>query len=131
MTERPSGMAPPVEAELPDGRRLDLTAPAAELCRRYAEEFPDEEARYGDAWMPWCRHDNQHILHWAVQDAAGFNVLDRQLDWLWDVLAARDFPVERIPRNLELGAEVLTEGGEDDLAGRLRASADRLRTQRG
>ena len=127
MTERPSGMAPPTEAQLPGGRLLELAEPAREICRRYAEEFPDEEARYGDAWMPWCRHDNQHILHWAAQDVSGFTVLDRQLDWLWDILAARDFPVERVPRNLDLGADVMAAHGEDALSARLGEAAERLR----
>jgi hypothetical protein len=127
MTERPGGLAPPAEARLPDGRVVELVEPAAEVCRRYSEEFADEEARYGEAWMPWCRHDNQHILNWAVEDVGGLNDLDRHLDWLWGVLAARDFPVDRLPRNLELGADVMAERGEDEVATRLRQAAGRLR----
>jgi hypothetical protein len=118
-------MAPPDQARLPGGRVVELTEAAAEICRRYAAEFADEEARYGEAWMPWCRHDNQHILNWASEDVAGFNDLDRHLDWLWSLLEARGFPVERIPRNVELGAEVMGERGEADVAERLaRAAAD-------
>src|SRR3954467_419746 len=73
--------------------------------------------------MPWCRHDNQHILNWAAEDVAGFDDLDRHLDWLWDLLAARGFPVERIPRNVELAADVLRERGETDVAEPLAAAA--------
>ena len=129
MTERPGGMAPPAEARLPGGRVVELAEAAAEICRRYAAEFADEEARYGEAWMPWCRHDNQHILNWAAEDVAGFNDLDRHLDWLYDLLAARGFPVERIPRNVELGADVLRERGEDDVAERLARAAGDLRAR--
>ena len=110
---------------------VDLGEPAAEVCRRYATEFADEAARYGEAWMPWCRHDNQHILNWAVEDVGGLNDLDRHLDWLWGVLAAREFPVERVPRNLDLCAEVMGERGEGDVAARLREAAGRLRQTHG
>jgi hypothetical protein len=127
MTERPGGMPPPAEVRLPGGRVVELAEAAAEICRRYAAEFADEESRYGEAWMPWCRHDNQHILNWAAEDVAGFNDLDRHLDWLWDLLDARGFPVERIPRNVELGADVLRERGEADVADRLARSAEGLR----
>ena len=126
MTRPPSGMPPPTESRLPDGRVIDLTEPAAETCRRYAERFADEEARYGEAWMPWCRHDNQHLLNWSVLDLAGLADLDAQVTWLWDVLAARGFPVERIPTNLELAAAVMRERGEGDVADRLEQAAARL-----
>ena len=49
MTEPPSGAPAPVTAELRDGEELDLRALAHEICRRYRYEFPDEQARYGDA----------------------------------------------------------------------------------
>ena len=130
MTERPGGLPPPAETRLPDGRVVELTEPAAEVCRRYAAEFGDEAPRYGEAWMAWCRHDNQHILNWAAEDVAGFNDLDRHLDWLWSVLEGRDFPVERLPRNVDLAADVMRERGEADIAERLAAAAGRLRDQR-
>jgi hypothetical protein len=76
VTEPPSGAPPPVTAELRDGEALDLRALAEEICRRYRDEFPDEEERYGDAGVAWCVHDNQHLLTgpWRSQTAtAGSN----------------------------------------------------------
>lgn len=112
----PSGQAPPAR----------FAEHAVEVCRRYAAEFPDEEARYGDAWMPWCRHDSAYVLDWAAQDVAGLQDLDAQLDWLWRVLEARDFPVERVPRHVALCAEVARERGEEAIAARLEAASERL-----
>ena len=52
-------------------------------------------------------HDNQHLLNWAALDVAGAVVLDEQVAWLARVLAARDFPVDRLARDLELAAAVV------------------------
>ena len=82
MTERPGGMAPPVEARLPGGRVVELAEAAAEICRRSATEFADEQERYGDPGLAWCVHDNQHILNWAVLARGGDVDLDRELAWL-------------------------------------------------
>ncbi len=123
-TSPPSGQPPPTEAATPDGP-VDLAALAAEICRRYDAEFPDERERYGPAGMAWCRHDNQHLLNWAIGDVHGglVDLLD-QVGWLARVLAARDFPLPRLARNLELGADVVTERlGDDALAARLREAA--------
>ena len=119
-TRPPSGQAPPAR----------FAEHAAEVCRRYGAEFPDEEARYGDAWMPWCRHDSAYVLDWAAQDVAGRQDLDAQLDWLWRVLEARDFPVARIPRHVGLCGEVAGEWGEEAIAERLRRAATRLEDRR-
>jgi hypothetical protein len=100
-----------VTATLRDGETLDLRALALEICTRYRAEFPDEEGRYGDAGMAWCVHDNQHLLNWAVTESNGFGGFRSQLEWLAVVLEAREFPLERLARNLELGAEVLREHG--------------------
>ena len=102
----PSGQAPPATATLENGSTLDLVALATEICRRYREEFPDEEGRYGDAGMAWCVHDNQHILNWAVGAANGYVDLEKELSWLARVLEARDFPLERLARDLAIAAEV-------------------------
>jgi hypothetical protein len=109
-TRPPGGTPPPATAILTAGEEpIDLVALAEEICRRYREEFPDERERYGDAGVAWCVHDNQHVLGWAVGARNGYTDLERQLGWLARVLAARDFPVERLARDLEIAAEVVHE----------------------
>ncbi len=122
MTEPPSGHPPPSTAELRDGKVLDLRALAVEICRRYRLEFPDEQERYGEAGITWCIHDNQHILNWAVTDRNGFGGLHAQLEWLAGVLDARDFPVQRLARNLEL-ASVVVEATHRELSETLSEAA--------
>jgi hypothetical protein len=109
VTEPPSGHPPPAEAQLGGGRTLDLRALAEEICRRYRAEFPDEEQRYGEAGMAWCVHDNQHLLNWAVTEANGFGGFERQVEWLAGVLDARDFPLDRLTRDLVIAAAVVQE----------------------
>jgi hypothetical protein len=134
VTERrlspPSGHPPPENATLADGSTVALRPIAEEICARYRTEFPDERERYGDAGVAWCVHDNQHILNWALLADRGWVDLDAQLDWLARVLGARDFPVERLARNLELAADVAEERLGRDGSGparRLRENAERLR----
>jgi len=112
--EPPSGQPPPAEAQLGDGDPLDLAALAREICRRYRSEFPDEAERYGDAGNAWCVHDNQHLLNWAVGSANGYVDFEREVAWLARVLEARDFPLDRLARNLDIGGDVVREqlGGE-------------------
>jgi hypothetical protein len=109
VTEPPSGYPPPVNAELDGGRMLDLRPLAQEICARYRAEFPDEQQRYGDAGIAWCVHDNQHILNWAVTELNGYGGFERQLAWLAGVLEARDFPLDRLARNLDIAAAVSAE----------------------
>jgi hypothetical protein len=118
----PSSSAP--ESASVHGASLDLVAPAREICRRYRLEFPDEEERYGDAGMAWCVHDNQHILSWAAMAVEYGLGMERQLEWLADVLRNRDFPVARLARDLEIAADVI---GDAALAERLRAGAGFVR----
>ncbi|HEX8120790.1 MAG TPA: hypothetical protein VF549_05920 [Solirubrobacteraceae bacterium] len=125
----PSGAAAPLEAVAPGGETVDVRALAQEVCRRYRSEFPDEEERYGDAGRAWCVHDNQYLLHWALLDAQGTTSLDEQVAWLARVLGARDFPLDRLARDLEICADVVTETGgawAADVAARLRAVASGL-----
>jgi hypothetical protein len=109
VTEPPSGHPPPAQAQLRDGRTIDVRALAEEICRRYGAEFPDEEQRYGEAGVAWCIHDNQHILNWAVTEASGFGGFERQIAWLAGVLDARDFPLDRLARDLEIAAAAVEE----------------------
>ena len=119
MTDPPSGSPPPASAGLRSGDTLDLRALAEEICRRYRAEFPDEEGRYGEAGLAWCVHDNQHLLNWAVTEANGFGGFSGHLEWLAGVLSARDFPVERLSRDLEIAAGVVEDAhlGEVLLSG--------------
>jgi hypothetical protein len=122
----PGGGTPsPQEASLPGGESLLLAPLAVEICRRYREEFPDEAERYGEAGVAWCVHDTQYMLFWAALDLAQEGVLAAKLTWLARVLEARDFPLDRLVRDLELAAEVVE--GEHPEAGAL---ADRLRAGR-
>ena len=117
-TQPPSGMPPPQRAILAGADEpIELVPLAEEICRRYRREFPDEHERYGDAGMAWCVHDNQHILNWAVGARNGYVELNDELAWLARVLESRDFPLERLARNLDIAAEVASElPVRDDLA---------------
>ena len=122
----PSGAAAPLEVTAPSGETVDLRDLAKEVCRRYRAEFPDEEERYGDAGQAWCLHDNQYLLHWALLDARGTTSLDEQVAWLARVLETRDFPLDRLARDLELCADVVAGTGAPwagDVAARLRTVA--------
>ena len=109
----PSGHPPPAEAVL-GAHTLPLLPLAQEICRRYREEFPDEQVRYGDAGIAWCVHDNQHLLNWGALAAQGDIDMNVEVEWLAGVLEARDFPLARLARNLDIGAHVIAEhvGGE-------------------
>jgi hypothetical protein len=126
VTEPPTGPAPPESAQLGGGEPLDLRALAEEICSRYRAEFPDEQERYGDAGIAWCIHDNQHIVNWAVTEANGLGGLERQIDWLAGVLVARDFPLDRLVRDLEIAAAVLEEAGTRRPAELLAANSTRV-----
>jgi hypothetical protein len=113
-------MPPPERAILVGADEpIELVPLAEEICRRYRQEFPDEQDRYGDAGMAWCVHDNQHMLNWAVGARNGYVDLNGELAWLARVLEARDFPLERLARNLDIAAAVAAELpiGDDLAAG--------------
>lgn len=131
--EPPSGQPPPTEATLGDGEPLDLAALAREICRRYRAEYPNEAERYGDAGVAWCVHDNQHLLNWGAGAVNGYVDFEREVAWLARVLEARDFPLDRLARNLDIGADVVREtvGGErgERLAGVLAGGAAFVRSK--
>lgn len=132
--EPPSGQPPPAEARLRDAPgALDLAALAREICRRYRAEYPDEQERYRDAGHAWCVHDNQHLLNWATGSVNGYVDLEREVGWLARVLEARDFPLDRLARNLDIGADVVREqvGGAhgEELAGALAGAGSFVRSK--
>ena len=112
------------------GEAIHLAPLAHEICRRFLLEYPDDSERYGDAALAWCVHDNQWLLGWAAEDreVGGTHFADNA-SWLARVLDARDYPTERLVRDLELAAEVV--GGESEahreLADKLRQGAGLLR----
>jgi hypothetical protein len=134
-TDPPTGQPPPAAAPLPSGEWLDLGPIAEEICRRYRAEFPDEQKRYGDAGFEWCLHDNRYIVAWAAHDVERLGVdLTREIDWLARVLHARDFPLDRLARDLEIAAEVTSEQAAAQsprLPERLREAAEQVRARLG
>ena len=49
------------------------------------------------------------MLSWAALELKhGEGILTSNLSWLVEILAARDFPLERLTRSLEISAEVVT-----------------------
>ena len=128
----PSGMPPPETVTSPHGRDIDLVAIARETCASYDAEFPDERERYGPVGAEWCRHDCQHLLNWAVLSLTVELDFDAQLAWLARVLAARDFPIDRLARCLELLAQAVRSDlpGEPEVAARVDAGAAYVRTSR-
>ena len=104
---------PPDRAQLPGGGELELEPVAREICSRYYGEYDDEDGRYGQRGRAWCVHDNRHIVHWAALDLSKYTDLDAQLEWLGRLLHARDFPMDRFVRNLELASAVVGEQGGD------------------
>jgi hypothetical protein len=131
VTEPPSGYPPPVTAELHGEGTLDLRALAQEICARYRAEFRDEQERYGDAGLAWCVHDNQHLLNWAVTELNGYGGFERQLAWLAGVLEARDFPLDRLARNLDIAAAVVEQalGRDSSLSETLTGGARFVRSR--
>jgi hypothetical protein len=121
----PSGMPPPETVTGPHGENLDLAAIARITCASYDAEFPDERERYGPAGPDWCRHDCQHLLNWAVLSVTDALDFEAQLAWLARVLEARDFPISRLARCLEMLAQAVRDAAPDepDVAARLDAGA--------
>ncbi len=126
----PSGMPAPTDVQL--GTQQIALLPLAEaIADRYFDEFPEDLERYGQAARAWEIHDTSHCLNWAILDVKGHTMLDRQVQWLTDVLSHRGFPLEHLARNLELAADVCEAqlrlpGAE--ISSRLRAAAAEVRT---
>ena len=114
------------------GESLDLVALATAICERYRLEYPDERERYGDAGNAWCVHDNQHLLNWATGSVNGELDIRLEVAWLATVLEARDFPADRLARDLDIGADIVLDQvagtGGRKLAAVLTATADFVRS---
>jgi hypothetical protein len=124
-TALPTGAPPPEQAG-----GLDLRTMAERITDRCGDEFPDEDVRYEPAvWRAWCRHDAQYLLQWAVLDVEGTTSLDRQVAWLAGVLEARDFPVDRLARTLEIAGDEADGEQRRDVGDRLRAVAEGVRAR--
>jgi hypothetical protein len=126
----PSGGTPPPATAQVRGESIHLAPLADEICRRFLLEFPDDRERYGDAALAWCVHDNRWILGWAAEDLeVGGTHFANNLRWLEGVLRARDYPTERLVRDLELAAEVVGADNEAqrELADKLLQGAELLR----
>jgi hypothetical protein len=121
---------PPDTAPAPNGREVELVPIARAACEAYVREDPDYTERYGPPGVLWCVHDNQHILNWALtgRTSEGF---ERELAWLARVLEARDFPLDRLARGIELLTTPLTEAHPDlvAVAERIQNGADFLRSR--
>jgi hypothetical protein len=126
----PSGSMPPDTAPAPNGEQVALSPIAEAACDAYVREYADYTERYGPPGMLWCVHDNQHILNWALTSPSteGF---ERELAWLARVLEARDFPLHRLARGVELLAEPLTAAHPDlvAVAERISNGAEFLRSR--
>ncbi len=110
MTARPSGAAAPANARLSVGTVLPLAELPLDVCARFYARYPEEFERSGATGTEWCRHDNQYLLAWAIQDARDDTVvLAEQAAWLADVLAARGFPPQRLAGNLRIPPEVVRD----------------------
>jgi hypothetical protein len=109
LPEPPSGWPPPVSVCTPEGREIDLVRVARRACQAFVAELPEYATRYGPAGLPWCLHDNQHILNWAILTLHGRVEFERELAWLARVLEARQFPLAWLARGLELLAGAVRE----------------------
>ena len=121
----PSGYPPPTGATLPDGSELDLVALAQEVCAEYRAEFPDEPGATGTpAWPGACTTTSTSSAGRPSRSTTrpGFH---KEIGWLAGVLGARDFPLDRLERNLGIAAEVVAEQGLGEPGARL---AERLRS---
>lgn len=127
--QAPSGAPPPSRARIAT-EEADLEPLAHEICTRYRAMHPDEQARYGDAGQAWCVHDTLYLLAWAADDVTlGSEHLIGNVSWLARVLAARQFPTDRLARHLEIASDVVLEARvprAHELAERLRVAGRRV-----
>lgn len=123
----PSGAEPPRQAKRKDGAEVELEPIAREVCDRYFAEYPDDVDRYGEAGYAWCVHDTLYQFAWAIADHDWGADIKKEVRWLANVLEARDFPVDRLVRNLELAATVARVKLDVEMAQVLEGAATEVR----
>jgi hypothetical protein len=69
--------------------------------------FPTRRSATATPGNAWCVHDNQHLLNWAAEAVNGYVDMLQEVRWLGRVLEARNFPIDRLARNLDIGADVV------------------------
>lgn len=87
---------------------------AAELATdRFCDREPQLIERYGERGRAYTLHDFTYLFAWAM-DAQALDapaVFDRNVLWLADLLAARDFPMIWYVGSVRLAREVAVEQG--------------------
>ena len=61
-------------------------------------------------------HDNQHVFSWAALSLTGSLRFVEEIAWLARILEARDFPLDRLARSLELCAQTIARCHPDEKA---------------
>ena len=105
----PSGSPPPTQARTPAGRSVDLVLVAKRAAAAFVAAFPDYADRYGPVAVPWCVHDDQHLLNWAILSLDDQVDYERELAWLARVLEARTFPLAWLASGLDVLATSVRE----------------------
>jgi hypothetical protein len=78
------------------------------------------------------RTRHQHLLNWAALHVQGYVALDEQVAWLAKVLEARDFPIDRLARDLDIATDVVRArvAGAGAVAVALSGAAAMVRSRR-
>lgn len=86
---------------------------AESVCAEFYRLFPNTDERYGGRGRAYCTHDNAYLAAWIVSavELDSPATLARDVTWLADLLAAREFPMDRFVRNLELVADAVAADG--------------------
>jgi hypothetical protein len=122
-------MPPPTHTVL-DGERVDLVPLAEAAARRHLQRHPDDVEVYGaELAHDWAFHDLSHVLSWAFAEHAGLDDLSKQMRWLADLLAAREYDVGNLADSLQECAAVVREAHPTagPVADRLLAVAEEIR----
>lgn len=97
---------PPTHATL-DGEIIDFAPIIEVVAHRYFGGGHPHGAVPEHLARRWHAHDTAYLLQWAIDDVAGYGSLERELHWLTDVLAHRNFPLDGVAANLDIIADVV------------------------